>query len=173
MMPTVSRNGWMESASAALSRTAGRISGILAAWRERRDLTREFEQLRSCGEYDRMLADNGLSSSDVPRLMHAHPGAARQLADMMSRLGVDRRRFVVTPAVAGELRDIEWRCGECRSWRQCRAWLDSGRTAGGYRSFCPNAGALDRLRDRQRLAARKARSGILAELGSGAGPDPR
>jgi hypothetical protein len=172
MKQPLDRSGWMQRVAVALSRAGSRISTTVQAWRERRVLERELAQLHAHGEYDRVLADNGLSSSDVPRLLHAHPGAARQLADMMSRLGVDRRRLVVTPAVAGELRDIEWRCGECRSWRQCRAWLDAGEVPERYRSFCPNTAALDRLRDRQRTAVGKSRSGVLAELRC-AGPDLR
>src|SRR5690348_5498302 len=161
MNQPLSRSGWMQRVAAALSQAGSRVSDAVDAWRERRGLARELAQLDAHGEFDRTLADNGLSSSDVPRLMHAHPGAARQLANMMSRLGVDRRRLVVTPAVAGELRDIEWRCGECRSWRQCRAWLDSEEAPERYRSFCPNTDALDRLRERQRLAVGKTRSGVL------------
>jgi hypothetical protein len=103
-----------------------RILVIIEGWRERRRLRRELNDL----------------PLDIPRLMKAHPGASRQLADMMRRLGIDRAAMPHMP----RLRDIEWRCGECKNWRKCRRWLASRDAADEYRAFCPNAEAYDELR---------------------------
>ena len=171
MKQPLSWNRWMQSAATTLSQAFDRVSTTLEKWRERRELEHEFVQLRAQGEFERTLADSGISSSDLPRLMRAHPGTTRQLEQIMSRLGLDRRQLVMTPAVAEELREMEWRCGECQSWRECRAWLGSDLSSEGPRS-CANAGAIDRLRDQQApgLASgpNNARSGVLTELKSGA-----
>lgn len=176
MIRPLSRNGWMQSAAATLWRAFDRVSTTLETWRERRELEHEFGHLCTQGEFERTLADSGISSSDVPRLMRAHLDVTRQLEQMMSRLRLDRRGLVMTPAAAGELREMEWRCGECQSWRECRAWLRSGLSRESHR-FCPNAESIQRLRDRQirGLGSRptEARSGVLAELNCGAGAELR
>src|SRR6476661_168604 len=73
----------------------------------------------SVGELDRTLAESGIAPGDVKRLMKAHPGTARQLAAMMRRQGIDPAALPRRSA----LRDMEWQCGACGDWRQCRAWL--------------------------------------------------
>lgn len=174
MMQPLDRDGWMQSAATAFSRVVVQVSTTLEAWRERRQLENEFAHLRAHGELDRILADSGMSGSDVARLMRAHPSAARQLNEMMSRVGLDRGRLLVTPAIAGELREMEWRCTDCRSWRHCRAWLDSGQPTDGYRAFCLNAEALERLRQHPSTVLKpktEAASGILTELELGVGQD--
>ncbi len=114
----------------------------IEAWRERFRLRRELDDLRLHGELDRTLADSLISPLDIPRLMTAHPGTSRQLADMMRRQGIDRTALPPTTT----LRDIEWRCGACADWRKCRAWLASREAPESYRAFCPNAEAFDALR---------------------------
>ena len=80
------------------------------------------------------------------------------------------------PAAAAELREMEWRCCECHSWRECRAWLRPELSSESHR-FCPNADAIKRLRDPQirRLASgpTEARFGVLAELNCGVGAELR
>src|SRR5690242_7625506 len=63
MKQPLDRSGWMQRVAVALSRAGSRISTTVQAWRERRVLERELAQLHAHGEYDRVLADNGLSSS--------------------------------------------------------------------------------------------------------------
>lgn len=171
------RPTWGEKMGATLYRFPAWIRFAVEGWHERHALARDLAKLRLQGELDRTLADNGISGSEVMRLMRAHPGAARQFAEMTERVGVDRRRLPATPAVGATLRDMEWRCGECRSWRRCRDWLGSGLRNDGYRAFCPNADALEELRDRQQRSAPvqgtepNTRPGLLAELQAVAGQD--
>ena len=62
----------------------------VARWRERSQLRRELNDLNQRGELRRTLQDAGLTSSDVNRLMRAHPRTPQQLAEMMRHLGIDR-----------------------------------------------------------------------------------
>ncbi len=150
---------WLEQAFHALTRLPSRLMLTLEDWRERSSLAHEFDALAAHGELDRTLIEAGLSPSDVPRLLKGHPGAARQLPAMMRRVGIDSSQLPSTAA----LREIEWRCTECRSWRRCRAWLAAGGGGQGYRVFCPNAAELEQIRDRSAVA-RCGQSGVLHEL---------
>jgi hypothetical protein len=157
---------WLDQAVQALARLPSNFMLTIEDWRERSSLARELDGLAAHGELGRTLIEAGLSPSDVPRLLKGHPGAGRQLPEMMRRVGIDTAILPTTP----EIREIEWRCTDCRSWRQCREWLASDDGDHGYRAFCPNATALERVRDRQELrrAGRDrpagGRSGILREL---------
>ncbi len=162
-------HGWTRRAGAALARLPDRLRLTIEGWREHARLRREMEGLRQRGELDRTLVDTGLSSSDMPRLMHAHPHTPQQLAQMMRHVGVDRAKLPHDPQTAASLRAIEWQCGECATWRQCRAWLASGEIAEEYRGFCPNAAALDKLRRAQAETLRE--HGVLAALTATHGED--
>jgi uncharacterized protein YjiS (DUF1127 family) len=156
------------------ARLARRVAGLIEGWRERARLRSEFARLAQQGELDRTLADSGIAPSDVPRLMHAHPGTPQQLRRMMARLGIDRTRFSRSRALADAVREMEWRCGECADWRHCRVWLDSGAPAETYRAFCPNAAALDQLRCRAvetSAGEPPHRCGLLAELDAAKGEE--
>lgn len=156
------------------ARLARWFASCIEGWRERAQLRSEFSRLAQQGELDRTLADSGIARSDVPRLMHAHPGTPQQLRRMMARLGIDRARFSRSQALADALREMEWRCGECADWRHCRAWLESGASAETYRAFCPNASALDQLRCRvveTSAGEPPHRCGLLAELEAAKGDE--
>ncbi|HEX7968851.1 MAG TPA: DUF6455 family protein [Stellaceae bacterium] len=169
-----SARGRVRKAFASMTQLPGWILLTVEGWRERSRLRRELDNLRQHGELDRVLIDSGIAPSDVPRLMRAHPRTPQQLAKMMQRLGIDRATLPRSPAVAEALRAMEWRCGECADWRQCRAWLASRDVPGSYRAFCPNAEALDELRCSEATASdssfRKP-CGILTELATSRGID--
>lgn len=134
------------------------LQQTIEAWRERSALGSELAELRQRGELERTLADSGIAPSETERLLHAHPGSARQLSEMMERLGIDRSHLPLTNEISATLREIEWNCGECADWRQCRAWLSSGVPKEGHLAFCPNAPALEQLRALQRAAAPEAKT---------------
>lgn len=138
---------WLDQAVHAFARLPSRLMLTLEDWREKSSLAHEFDALAAHGELYRTLVEAGLSPNDVPRLLNGHPGAARQLPAMMRRVGIDASHLPITP----ETREIEWRCTECRSWRRCREWLASSENDHRYRKFCPNAAALEQLRDGQAL----------------------
>ncbi len=171
--PSAGHHSWIESATALFRRLPASIALAIEGWRERHALACEMARLRMQGDLERTLADSGVAPSDVPRLIRAHPGAARQFGDMAERVGIDRARLPLAPAIGAAFRDMGLRCGDCTVWRHCRAWLDSGLLTDGYRDFCPNAEALELLRDQQRPAQpdrpQSPPSGILAELGTSAG----
>lgn len=151
---------WFGQAFHALTRLPSHLMLTFEGWRERASFARELDALDAHGELDRTLLESGLSRSDMPRLLNAHPGAARQLPAMMRRIGIDPTRLPITP----ETREVEWRCMDCRSWRECRDWLAAG-DGEGYRAFCPNAAALEQIRDRQELR----RAGRDRPVGGGSG----
>ena len=159
--------GWAHQVHSFLLRWRDRIQLAFEGWRERYRLQREFDELRRRGELERTLSDNGISQSDVVRLMRAHPRTAEQLTAMMQRLGIDRSALPHQPAIAEALRAMEWRCSECSDWQKCHEWLAGRDTAETYRAFCPNARMLDELRRSGTVTAggspRKP-SGVLAEL---------
>src|SRR5579884_882704 len=101
--------GWAHQVHSFLLRWRDRIQLAFEGWRERYRLQREFDELRRRGELERTLSDNGISQSDVVRLMRAHPRTAEQLTAMMQRLGIDRSALPHQPAIAEALRAMEWR----------------------------------------------------------------
>jgi Family of unknown function (DUF6455) len=119
---------------------------LIDGWRKRGRLRRELEGLRQRGELDRTLIDNGIAPCEVSRLLRTQPGAPERLTKMMSRLGIDRAALPRNVAMIEELRAMGWTCGECGSWRKCRAWLAGRESQESYRAFCPNAERLDELR---------------------------
>jgi len=136
--------GWGGKAVAAVARLPDRVLATVEGWWERYQLRREFGELRRHGELERTLADCGIAPSDVSRLLRAHPRSRQQLSRMMRRLGIDRA--ALPPSVLETLRDMEWQCGACADWQQCRAWLAAPASSEDQHAFCPNAEALDHLR---------------------------
>jgi hypothetical protein len=132
----------VRKALAPIAQLQGWIGLTIEAWRERSQLRRDLDALRFHGELDRTLAESGIAPGDVPRLMKAHPGTARQLADMMRRQGIDPT--ALPPGSA--LRDMEWQCGACGDWRKCRARLAAPEAPESRPAFCPNQAAFDALR---------------------------
>jgi hypothetical protein len=145
--PQSSARGVARAAFAALARLPTEVRLTIEAWRERSRLRRLLGHLRRHGELERVLTDCGIAPTDVWRLMRAHASTPKQLAAMMQRLGIDRAALQRGMAVSEEMRAMEWRCGECADWRTCHIWLAVPDGPGSYRAFCPNAEALDRLRD--------------------------
>ena len=154
---------WRAKVAAAFAEVKSRIVLTVEGWRERRRLLNEFVDLRQKGELDRVLIDCGIAPSHLPRLLRAHPRTPQQLADMMRRLGIARAALARDTAKLEALRAMEWRCGECVNWRQCRAWLEAPVAGTSYRVFCPNAETLDNLRS---TTASGTRGGVLGELDS-------
>jgi uncharacterized protein YjiS (DUF1127 family) len=91
---------------------------------------------------DRAIADIGIEREQIPAIASAYPGAPQLLRRMMERLGV-----APAPLLSdGNLRrEMEWNCAACANRSPCRRWLKAAKPADGYRSFCANAAALDRL----------------------------
>jgi len=140
----------------------------VASWRERSQLRRELNDLDQRGELGRTLQDAGLTSSDVTRLMRAHPRTPQQLAQMMQHLSINRSALLRRPGLVEAVRAMEWQCGECTNWRKCRAWLASGHEGESYRTFCPNAASLDDLRcsEPTDLGVSAEKHGVLVDLRS-------
>ena len=135
---------WFDRAVLALCDLPSRLMLAIEDWREHFALESELGELSAHGTLDRALADVGLSRSEIPRLLKGHPSAIRQLIEVMRRAGINFTELARDQA----LKEIEWRCIECRSWHRCRAWIASNQPGDGYRAFCPNTSAFDELRKR-------------------------
>jgi hypothetical protein len=173
-VPRSRARGPVRTALAALAQLPDWARLTIETWRERSRLRRLLGHLRQHGELERVLTDSGIAPTDVAQLMRAHPRTPEQLAEMMQRLGIDRAALHRGTAVAEEVRAMEWRCGECADWRQCRAWLAAPDAPRSYRAFCPNAKALDRLRCCDAAApgfSLGKPGGILVELATATGGD--
>jgi uncharacterized protein YjiS (DUF1127 family) len=146
--------GWLDQAISAMAQLPSRIMSTVEEWRERDMIERELGELGAHGELDRVLADVGLARADIPALIKNGPAAARQLGEMMERIGIGAaHRSSLT-----RMRDIEWLCTICSSRRACRRWLASGASDDGFHAFCPNADMFEQARHGRK------HGGVLAEL---------
>lgn len=143
-MSQAKARGWGGKAATTMVGLSDRLLTTVEGWWERYLLRRELAELRGHGELERTLADSGIAPSDIPRLLRAHPQTRQQLSRMMRRLGIDRT--ALPPSQVEAVREMEWQCGACADWRDCRAWLALPVSPGDDHAFCPNAETLDRLR---------------------------
>ncbi len=134
--------------SGLIGRLRARIATMIADARARASLRQELAHLDANGELDGVLAEIGLSRAGVPVLVKRHPGAYRRLAAMLQRRGLAdcrSRNALARSTVRAEMRDIEAQCLFCQATRKCETWLASGQQE-GYREFCPNSEAMDRIK---------------------------
>ncbi|HZS83848.1 MAG TPA: DUF6455 family protein [Stellaceae bacterium] len=120
---------------------------IADAW-ARDALRYELEQCELSGDIDIILADAGLTRSDIGQLIKGHPEATRLFRGMSERLDV-AAECRKDPHIQ---REMERACALCTNHKSCRRWLRYGGRE-GYHAFCPNAPLLDLLR-RRSLEAR-------------------
>lgn len=131
-----------------IGRMRARIATMIADARARASLRNELAHLDANGELDGVLAEIGLSRAGVPTLVKRHPGAYRRLAAMLQRRGLAdcrSRNALSRSTIRAELRDVEAQCLFCQATSKCETWLRSNQTE-GYREFCPNAEAMDRIK---------------------------
>jgi len=87
--------------------------------------------------------DIGVSSEELSFFAAKGQHAADELPKLLRALGVDPRELTsVDPAKMRELQRI---CLTCGHKGQCRHDLASGKAAGHYQEYCPNAVSLDAL----------------------------
>ncbi len=118
-----------------------RLAVPLRAWRQQARQWDELADLERNGQLGPVLTDIGLPYGQLTLFMRAHPRSAGLRAGMMRWLGLDATRV----AAAGETREVEWRCLQCATWRECRDWLATSEAARPLPSFCPNMDTFDRL----------------------------
>ena len=131
----------------------GFVSRLVQALRDRRARARqwrEFDDLAACGALDDVLAEAGLSRTDVPAVLRAHPQSARRQKEMRRWMGVDTEP---RPPVA-ELREAQLSCVRCTAGRECDHWLALPAGERRVPTFCPNIGTFRRLRAWQASRAR-------------------
>ena len=119
------------------------VVDFVEGMQRRRRLRRELAQLAAMGSLDAVLADIGLSRSQIDSLIAGCDGSGEQLEQMLRRLGIDAAQLPVD-----SLRDMTWTCTQCPDKAKCREWLASAEKP-DYRSFCPNAEQLDYVLSKQ------------------------
>jgi hypothetical protein len=67
---------------------------------------------------------------------------------MFDRLGIDLAR-AARHLLGTELASVSRTCMFCRQGAECETWLKGNNREGDRYVFCPNAAALDRIRDLQ------------------------
>ena len=125
-----------------LAATVAGAVDALEIQHRRRVLERQLNALD-----DRAISDIGIARDQIPAIASAYPGAPQLLRRMMERLGVAPAPLLRD---ANLRREMEWNCTACTNRSPCRRWLKAAKPAAdAYRSFCPNAAALDRLSSAQ------------------------
>lgn len=131
------------------------ILGKMADWLHHRAVAHErLAQLKTfASEQDlaRAARDLSLSRHELGMLMALSPGivslVGRRLAVPLARrlalIGVDRQRLRETNAPL--MQDLATRCGGCSHHDRCESDLDAGRTDITWKSYCPNAKAIESL----------------------------
>jgi hypothetical protein len=103
---------------------------------------RYLEELDRRGELDGLLEAIGVTRVQLDAFAVSPLASAELLMKMMAHAGVG------DVDIHDEAGDPELRCRACDNWRQCRRWIQRGANDDSYRTFCPNAALLDRLRER-------------------------
>ena len=101
--------------------------------RRRGQLQREIAQLAAMGSLDAVLADVGLTRSQIEPLIAGCAGSAELLDAMLAKLGIDPADLAIE-----SLRDMTWNCTTCPDKGQCRESL-AGAEEADFHKFCPNA----------------------------------
>ena len=103
---------------------------------------RRLDELERSGELEALIEVTGATREQL-RSAELSPLAAFELLDrMMQRLGIDTGKARHHVSVTAE---AQWHCRLCKSWRECRHWVDRDVVDERYRDFCSNAELLDRL----------------------------
>ncbi len=129
------------------SRLVSRARTGLRDLAARHALRQELLECDRSGVLDSVLADLQIDRGQLEPMIGNYPLSSRLFGGMAARLGVD-------PLFEGPQmqRAIQRTCSVCDRQRECRHWLDSGRTE-GYEEFCPNADYWRALKERIRIAA--------------------
>jgi len=128
----------------AISRIIGEVRQIFSDLAKRAALRAEITELDRGGGLDAILADIGVTRTELAQMVAGYPVAGRLLPGMARRLGLDIETLDPRSRYA-----LERGCAACRSRRRCRNWLDdpAGDSA-AYGRFCANSELFDTLRKR-------------------------
>jgi hypothetical protein len=123
-------------------RLVQRVTDWLSRWRA---IDRDRTALADRVLTEEMARDVGIgSASELMELIGQGPGSARLLNDMAETLNVPLADLARSQA--GLVRTLEVNCSRCSDKNRCRHELRDGTAALSFHTFCPNAYALDGLR---------------------------
>jgi hypothetical protein len=124
------------------------VAEAVADWVKRyRDAIAREKELSKIDptEVAAIAKDIGITTVQLHTLVNKGPEATESLKKLLTALGVDPKKLEeVDPRIA---RDMQWLCLNCSNKNQCKHELSSGTAAQTFRTFCPNAIALDEVFD--------------------------
>lgn len=116
------------------------IVASIRNWLDRTNLRRSMAGMDG-HDREQVLAECGLSRSDLDRLARMPLFSEDLLSPLMRTIGLDPEEIGATePAL---MRDLQRVCMACHNRRRCRRSVKHGHAAALYRTFCPNAPAFD------------------------------
>ena len=115
-----------------------RWKAVLYDWRQRRLMAAAASPLDTLS----LTRDADLRPDQAARLAEVYLSAVEEFDGMLARVGLDTN---ITPLEAAARLDLYLNCVECSRRQACREWLAADTDDEGYKQFCPNAWAFDRL----------------------------
>jgi hypothetical protein len=142
----------IQGSTNVFGRLFARARSALRDLAARHALRQELLECDRSGVLDGVLAEVQMSRGDLEPMIGDYPLSRRLFGAMAARLQVDPRSD--GPLM---LRALQHTCAVCTHQRECRHWLESGRSE-GYDEFCPNADYWHDLKERIRAAAMRGRT---------------
>ncbi|GGF24286.1 hypothetical protein GCM10011611_32920 [Aliidongia dinghuensis] len=127
---------------ALAARLKRRATAAVLEARARQTLRHELALLADLGQLDQVLADCGLSPSDLAVLERPVRGWARRLQAMQRQLGVEALAETCDLAL---IRDMDRVCRHCSAAKICEKWLRADAVSAAP-AFCPNRPNFELLR---------------------------
>ena len=124
------------------ARLKQRATAAILDARARRMARRELELLADLGQLNQVMAECGLSQSDLAFLKRPAPGWAGRLHGMRARLGLEELAEACDLPLIGDLDRV---CRRCSAAKACEKWLRAG-ASDGVPAFCPNQPNFEVLR---------------------------
>ena len=132
--------------SGAISKSARRVFAMvldpILCWQAENRLRRELSCF-SDEQLERVLADAGMTQSDLTAILKGRARNRSLMAAMMEHFGVKPKEAGLR--YWGALKDAERVCAHCSNVRRCRRWLEWGARNDAPRVFCPNAALFDEI----------------------------
>lgn len=128
----------------AVRMVAEAIADWIKRYREAISREKELSEIDPT-EIAAIAKDIGLTTVQLRTLVNRGPEATESLKKLLRALGVEPKKLEdIDPRIA---RDMQWLCFNCSNKSQCKHELSAGTAAQTFRTFCPNAIALDDVFD--------------------------
>jgi uncharacterized protein YjiS (DUF1127 family) len=116
---------------------------LFGDWLQHRREMRELRDMNS-GDFARIARDLSVTPAELDAVVRQGPHASDELPRLLKVLGIDEATLSRTQPVLQ--RDMVRVCSACQKKALCNHDLESGTLAQRYDEYCPNAPAIDELR---------------------------